>query len=327
MSRIKVRRAQRPNLTKSGVLTFMSPGGHGLACLARTCPTPTCACRSIFLEAVPIDFRVESVAFSRGKLSFYTRRLGGLEPAADSESWIAARLNPDTGELHVETERNQCAEAEEYLAPLRDALDGELLDDFARLWLRLKGLPAISDEPLGDADLGEWKPGETLAFGQVFAELRADGYPVGDRIYEVVDLHCPDPDCDCSEVTLVFVDPAGRGVDAGAVRVDLSSDDVSFDHDTDDETLVPGLWKRFVHRHRGISLLLDRQKRMKEFGKTLPGLLEDPPDNLAPSPITTHPEEATGGQRRDGTRTGRNEPCPCGSGKKYKKCCMPRVLP
>ena len=26
-------------------------------------------------------------------------------------------------------------------------------------------------------------------------------------------------------------------------------------------------------------------------------------------------------QRRDTARVGRNEPCPCGSGKKYKKCC------
>lgn len=25
---------------------------------------------------------------------------------------------------------------------------------------------------------------------------------------------------------------------------------------------------------------------------------------------------------RTGTKTGRNEPCPCGSGKKYKKCCL-----
>ncbi len=24
---------------------------------------------------------------------------------------------------------------------------------------------------------------------------------------------------------------------------------------------------------------------------------------------------------------GRNEPCPCGSGKKYKKCCLPREAP
>ena len=26
--------------------------------------------------------------------------------------------------------------------------------------------------------------------------------------------------------------------------------------------------------------------------------------------------------RKAGTETGRNDPCPCGSGKKYKKCCM-----
>jgi len=26
--------------------------------------------------------------------------------------------------------------------------------------------------------------------------------------------------------------------------------------------------------------------------------------------------------RREETRTGRNDPCPCGSGKKYKKCCL-----
>jgi len=29
-------------------------------------------------------------------------------------------------------------------------------------------------------------------------------------------------------------------------------------------------------------------------------------------------------KKDDGTRLGRNDPCPCGSGKKYKKCCMHR---
>ena len=28
--------------------------------------------------------------------------------------------------------------------------------------------------------------------------------------------------------------------------------------------------------------------------------------------------------RRETPKVGRNDPCPCGSGKKYKKCCMPR---
>jgi len=27
---------------------------------------------------------------------------------------------------------------------------------------------------------------------------------------------------------------------------------------------------------------------------------------------------------RKGTKVGRNDPCPCGSGKKYKKCCYPK---
>jgi uncharacterized protein len=35
------------------------------------------------------------------------------------------------------------------------------------------------------------------------------------------------------------------------------------------------------------------------------------PDALAPSPV-----------RRSEPRVGRNDPCPCGSGKKYKKCCL-----
>ncbi len=26
--------------------------------------------------------------------------------------------------------------------------------------------------------------------------------------------------------------------------------------------------------------------------------------------------------RREGPKIGRNDPCPCGSGKKYKKCCQ-----
>ncbi|MCD5391095.1 preprotein translocase subunit SecA [candidate division NPL-UPA2 bacterium] len=46
-----------------------------------------------------------------------------------------------------------------------------------------------------------------------------------------------------------------------------------------------------------------------------PGLQpESPPEPGAqPAKVTTY--------RREGKKVGRNEPCPCGSGKKYKKCC------
>jgi preprotein translocase subunit SecA len=47
----------------------------------------------------------------------------------------------------------------------------------------------------------------------------------------------------------------------------------------------------------------------------------------APSAFAkAEPKEAQGGTdkvetvRRDGKKVGRNDPCPCGSGRKYKKC-------
>ena len=32
-------------------------------------------------------------------------------------------------------------------------------------------------------------------------------------------------------------------------------------------------------------------------------------------------KRGTGTQRRDNPKIGRNDPCPCGSGKKFKQCC------
>jgi len=39
------------------------------------------------------------------------------------------------------------------------------------------------------------------------------------------------------------------------------------------------------------------------------------------TPKTTGSSDGNDGVKADRTRVGRNDPCPCGSGKKYKKCC------
>ena len=52
----------------------------------------------------------------------------------------------------------------------------------------------------------------------------------------------------------------------------------------------------------------DREEREKIHKKQLPGEDEDPlPSPVEPIKAHQTPE--------------RNDPCPCGSGKKYKKCC------
>ena len=45
-----------------------------------------------------------------------------------------------------------------------------------------------------------------------------------------------------------------------------------------------------------------------------------PPPGMPASPIPAESEKQVP-IRKDGPKVGRNDPCPCGSGKKYKKCC------
>lgn len=52
----------------------------------------------------------------------------------------------------------------------------------------------------------------------------------------------------------------------------------------------------------------ERQRREKDYQKQLPGEDEEP----LPEPVEPiHTDE----------KPGRNDPCPCGSGKKFKQCC------
>jgi preprotein translocase subunit SecA len=47
----------------------------------------------------------------------------------------------------------------------------------------------------------------------------------------------------------------------------------------------------------------------------------EPANPFAPRPARVGGDDATvKTQRRDEPKVGRNDPCPCGSGKKYKKC-------
>jgi hypothetical protein len=50
---------------------------------------------------------------------------------------------------------------------------------------------------------------------------------------------------------------------------------------------------------------------------------ESPPKPAKPKPVPERTEAAAGTGKK---KIGRNDPCPCGSGKKYKKCCLPKGI-
>lgn len=325
MSSISVEPWKRPHLSDEGLLALMNPDGSGVACLASGCPHPGCRCGDVLIKVIPVDFRVQSVSVEGEKVRFDSHDIGGMGPSEDMESAVLARLILDTGELLVEPQTPDDAEQREehespvdprsdaLLEPLRGALDAELLDDFARFLKRIKGEPIPTDEPLPDPDLDDWVPGDNLDYESVYKVPRFDAYVVGETSYLSTDLYCTDPACDCNEVIVAFIDTWGSGEDAGAAWVDVGTGEVRFEHKTDDDTLVPGLWRRFVTRHRGISVLLERQAKMKAFGKT----------ELERRRQAAPTGSMSKTQRRAGRKVGRNDPCPCGSGKKFKKCCLP----
>jgi preprotein translocase subunit SecA len=66
-----------------------------------------------------------------------------------------------------------------------------------------------------------------------------------------------------------------------------------------------------------------RQRRMNFVHADAPSAMQEtPPEQAAAAAATPPPAEAARVETfvRDGQKVGRNEPCPCGSGKKYKHC-------
>src|SRR5262249_28100298 len=110
--------------------------------------------------------------------------------------------------------------------------------------------------------------------------------------------------CDCGEVLLDFAPLLPRGApDPGAIRVARSGEPTLEPQHARHRERLQQLWTAFRSRHpRSVERLARRSAVMQEIAPRIVG---------APS----------GGVERRRARLGRNDPCPCGSGKKYKKCC------
>ena len=102
------------------------------------------------------------------------------------------------------------------------------------------------------------------------------------------------------------------------------------------DTLVPFEEKELWKQEKFTSLVSDTESEMSWWAAFAaddppePPVVYETPDDLAPPPLLIEPYEpgafldeipSNPGIRR-GPKIGRNDLCPCGSGKKYKKCCL-----
>ena len=124
----------------------------------------------------------------------------------------------------------------------------------------------------------------------------------------VDDQYCMNPKCQCDEVFLTFVEFNEEGTKAKNVttlRYSLNTGKYELLFKSCTEEQFKGILKSFKEEEKQIrEKLKNRVKAMKEVGEKIiwESRAEKPKDTVE-------------------VKVGRNDICPCGSGKKYKKCC------
>jgi hypothetical protein len=151
-----------------------------------------------------------------------------------------------------------------------------------------------------------------------------------EREYLIEDQYCPNPSCDCQTVHLVFFEVVtqanaqpeiwqrfhGQVSFAGETTVEES-----FACDMAEADRVLAAWWK---EHRSaLKLFKARYKDIKVIGRRSLEAQTPSSRQVARRSIKlTSRKSLSAADRPTGiNRVGRNEPCPCGSGKKYKKCC------
>lgn len=128
--------------------------------------------------------------------------------------------------------------------------------------------------------------------------------------YEVIDAYCKDKACGCSDIALEVgeINEKGEWANLGHYEYNYDTKKGDIKANTKAEEAVstkvieqlfaeiPNLDNLLAHRNNMVRVLFEKAKAKRLAAMEVPAV-----------------EKAV--------KVGRNEPCPCGSGKKYKKCC------
>jgi hypothetical protein len=187
-----------------------------------------------------------------------------------------------------------------------DRINGETLEALGHLWYRGKGLqdPEVASSDADEIRLEDWEPGQLVPWGEAILGVRQDLFRFGDRVFDAIDMYCVASGCTCGEVIVDFapVFPIGAPT-PGAVRVSQRGEPTILPAHEKHRARSEQLWAAFQKRH------FPYRNRFAQRSAIMQGLA---------GRIVGAPHAA---QKPRAAKVGRNDPCPCKSGKKYKKCC------
>lgn len=302
MSMIKADPRKSRQLPVKGPLLLWRSGQdgvsrEGLVVVVNACVNPECPCREVTLEAyrvgdglIGVELKGELVRFS------FLKDSQGREGETGNSRVLFAKLDMDTGRVEIAKDVAENERDESGLAWLREELDGALLDHISDQVLRQKGLL-----PCARMEVTHFDRGQMVAFGETYVYGRIDVYVIDGQRLEVLDVYCVDPGCACTEMR--FAVQSGQR-EVGHVIVDLAKPDLTR---FEGPTLLRSLWQALRRRYPSMDVFRKRESMMKAAG----------PDIIA---------RVEAAHRAAQPAISRNQPCPCGSGKKYKRCCIRKTV-
>lgn len=270
---------------------------HPFVIIESCCGNPECECNEISLQLIEVD---------------------------DSGATLG---NP----LHFQFFLN-LKNWQENRAPQRSQLSQRLVDEFlANLTVEMKTRFKMNYDFVKQGgrnaarfikSIKKIKRGQMFAHTDVFDDRKSVlsggngvsfSFVYKEKNYLIEDLYCVDPECDCKSARLVFLEYDEKRQALTNVfdcRFHFKNGLEIEDH--------PGCTKKKAlkifneWRKDDPYLVIELERRyheMKEFGRNL--IIKD----SSPKPNKFNFDN------RQKEKIGRNMPCPCGSGKKYKKCC------
>ncbi|WP_253199431.1 SEC-C metal-binding domain-containing protein [Clostridium tagluense] len=251
------------------------------------CTNPMCECRDLTLKFLKVD-----------------------EMNNEGEILFSIKLNIDTFKVLDKVSYDKAIKVDEIITEFLTGLDIEIRDRFNENYKISKGLEGEKKvKPISEKVVEITMGGGCVSFNEIFDNVETINFrdEKSNLIY-IDDLYCMNPKCLCNEAYLSFIvvnelDNNGENVFTLRYRLKSGKYDVESKSCTDE--YMNDILKAFNKEEKQMrENFKKRYKDMKVIGKQIHDK----------NKTNTAPQTAT-------LQVGRNDICPCGSGKKYKKCC------
>jgi hypothetical protein len=261
-------------------------------------------CRAVHIHAILVDKQLENVKSESAQiLSDYFDSI--TKKTFLPNQSLQASFDVETEEFRIQGDTDDQSENKELLSLIDKQIRKGLSDIFKRRW-------RVAKHKMKDAwkekDWSWWQPGDLVGWNDVFPDDFHFIFFLCGKKYIAIDNYCITPGCRCNDVAISFLNMDEKN-ELGAVFTDtmkLNVQDVHSQKSSKQELLK--CWGQLKTVYPDLKIKLQkRHKEIKRFGCEIARI-----SGNFTAPVVTE------------KKVNRNDPCPCGSGKKFKKCCMDR---